>query len=739
MTPAQILSDIVNGLATNPPQNFISRAPYRYSFPAADGPGLSVGEVDVALFRGGVPSFHSAALALTTVRGSLDDTLGRLGYMGTPLAIVAEDGDVTAYRFGSPLLPEALGSVPVSQASEWVRDAVLPELDTYSQLTLDGLQGRDLLLAETTASLQRVLAALMQDIAARHSSSPGEAFQRSVAVIRSVLLEDPGAAAPEDVALFAPYAGLISFENIPLEAIGEMYESLGATTRFKRDSGVFYTPAWVARHLVSRMPPASFRGGRAVDPACGSGTFLVCFLERFVDEYRLRHRQLPPAEVIPTVVAGVDVDPVAIASTRLTLDLLMKRLSYPARAWDLLEADSTECTIEARSLIGNLPFGYRTHSNGQDISTAILELWLDDDRNPSPPPDYLGLILPASFSYAKTAGPSRRRLASNYRIDELLSLPEGIFPTSKVETVGVIANRVSDPPSEVLVRAVRGSQIDVFRLYGTSDSYVSEIPTRTQAPWVLSPFYAELASAESAAAGRLGDHFRTRVGLKAYGDDVRFSQADDSLDRRVLDNAKLFLHWNRDAIARLPRLQSAVETLYRRGPVELFDQPKLIVRQLTNRRQRGRLATIPDQRGVWFTHRFAGIWPKASQAGDGPGLLGLAAYLQTGFAELWFSGANPSRTLNLTRLRQLPVPSLPAHWWRRAEQLAEWDSLMVAPRWRSHADADTLFDTGVDLRSAEWALFEQAVFAAFGISPVASAEIVGYLRDYLRVGTYPHD
>lgn len=124
-----------------------------------------------------------------------------------------------------------------------------------------------------------------------------------------------------------------------------------AKPEVKRAGGVYYTPTWVVEHIVARTlapalkakSPTSALKLRVLDPACGSGTFLIgaysYLLEWFAEQYKgtdetfrrkhmyLDHRdewRLTLAErkrILLACIYGVDIDPQAIEVSKLSLML----------------------------------------------------------------------------------------------------------------------------------------------------------------------------------------------------------------------------------------------------------------------------------------------------------------------------------------------------------------------------------------------------------------------------------
>lgn len=89
------------------------------------------------------------------------------------------------------------------------------------------------------------------------------------------------------------------FSTLPIEILGSVYERfLGSTIddqgnvtpkpEIRRQGGVFYTPEHIVAHIVDRAlaplldgkTPEQMRRIRILDPACGSGTFLIRALEK---------------------------------------------------------------------------------------------------------------------------------------------------------------------------------------------------------------------------------------------------------------------------------------------------------------------------------------------------------------------------------------------------------------------------------------------------------------------------
>ncbi len=125
------------------------------------------------------------------------------------------------------------------------------------------------------------------------------------------------------------------FSVIPIETISAIYEDFLAAEdeSGKRDSGAYYTPKHLAEMVVDVALDGwkDLLGKRFLDPACGSGIFLVILFNRLAEEWRRKNpgkRNLTRAkaliEILQTHLCGVDKEETAcrIACFSLYLALL---------------------------------------------------------------------------------------------------------------------------------------------------------------------------------------------------------------------------------------------------------------------------------------------------------------------------------------------------------------------------------------------------------------------------------
>ena len=163
------------------------------------------------------------------------------------------------------------------------------------------------------------------------------------------------------------------FSEMPADVLGQVYErflgkvitlkagvaEIEVKPEVKKAGGVFYTPSYIVRYLVNSTVGADLAGSqvtdisgkgkkasapyRVVDPACGSGSFLIEVYQKLLDWYLAQyvaaektyskgknatiyksagHWKLRIAErkrILLDHVYGVDIDPQAVEVTKLSL------------------------------------------------------------------------------------------------------------------------------------------------------------------------------------------------------------------------------------------------------------------------------------------------------------------------------------------------------------------------------------------------------------------------------------
>lgn len=118
------------------------------------------------------------------------------------------------------------------------------------------------------------------------------------------------------------------------DLLKQLYQNL-MPKKLRHALGEYYTPDWLAERLLNQLGYDGNPGKRLLDPACGSGTFLVLALRR-VRAYA-EERMLPPGRVLEQAlenVVGFDLNPLAVISARTNYLLALGDL-LPARTGEI--------------------------------------------------------------------------------------------------------------------------------------------------------------------------------------------------------------------------------------------------------------------------------------------------------------------------------------------------------------------------------------------------------------------
>jgi hypothetical protein len=144
---------------------------------------------------------------------------------------------------------------------------------------------------------------------------------------RSRQLADAIRALAREFLGFEP-ASAILLAEAKQDLLKEFYSSL-VDEQIRHDLGEYYTPDWLAQHLLDKAGYHGQPAARLLDPACGSGTFLVESILRLKEKCAAENRS--PLETLETVlsnVKGLDLNPLAVISARANYILAIYDLVF---------------------------------------------------------------------------------------------------------------------------------------------------------------------------------------------------------------------------------------------------------------------------------------------------------------------------------------------------------------------------------------------------------------------------
>ena len=168
-----------------------------------------------------------------------------------------------------------------------------------------------------------------------------------------------------------------AFDVIPLEFISSIYETF--VTERAASNGIFYTPPHLVDFILDRVLPW---GGiewdlKVIDPACGSGIFLVKSFQRLVHRWKNAHpgvavRAETLRRLMTRNIFGVDKDPHAVRVACFSLYLAMCDEIEPRHYWSQVTFPS----MRDRRLICSDFFneeidGFRSEHNANHFDLVI--------------------------------------------------------------------------------------------------------------------------------------------------------------------------------------------------------------------------------------------------------------------------------------------------------------------------------------------------------------------------------
>ncbi|MFC1929735.1 Eco57I restriction-modification methylase domain-containing protein [Chloroflexota bacterium] len=194
----------------------------------------------------------------------------------------------------------------------------------------------------------------------------------------------------EVISVLANYS-LVTLEVDPEQTrdlLKKLYQNL-MPKDLRHNLGEYYTPDWLAERLLDQLDSGKFKGNpdkRLLDPACGSGTFLVIAIQK-IKEYG--SEQLIPEHVllekILNNVVGYDLNPLAVISARTNYllaigDLLQHRQG--AVSIPVYLADSIMTPSQGRDLFAQNKFTFKTAVGVFAIPRSLISArYIDDLAN----------------------------------------------------------------------------------------------------------------------------------------------------------------------------------------------------------------------------------------------------------------------------------------------------------------------------------------------------------------------
>jgi hypothetical protein len=273
-----------------------------------------------------------------------------------------------------------------------------------------------------------------------------------------------------------------SFEHLPVEIISHIYQRF-----IKGGHGAIYTPPFLADLLLDHIMPYKKITGkeRILDPACGSGIFLVGAFKRLINLWRSKNNWENPSvdrlkQTLNNRIYGADLDKNAIDLTAFSLSLAICDALRPNVIWNelqfdylrdrnLFEKDFFEMFLETKNgisnilekkfniVIGNPPFESALTTAAKQIDDLVQKSTPLRGKCPDNQIAYLFLeqsltilatknsrcclIQPSGFIYNSNTNKFRTNILKNSEIDTVFDFTSirNLYEAADPKTIAIFA------------------------------------------------------------------------------------------------------------------------------------------------------------------------------------------------------------------------------------------------------------------------------------------------------------
>lgn len=277
-----------------------------------------------------------------------------------------------------------------------------------------------------------------------------------------------------------------SFADLPVELISHIYQL------FVQDTAVaVYTPHFVVRLMLGevlsweRLDRLEEKNEVILDPACGSGIFLVEAYKRLILHWRLRHNWQRPDQttlqkLLTTRLRGIDLEEGAVELAAFSLCLALCDALEPieirtsVKLFPALKEQTiyTSCFFEASEkqiikdsvgvLVGNPPFDSRLSTKGAErayvryqqkygalADKQVAYLFLHESMEMLAPGGILCMLQQYNFLYNQQSLGFRHKFFERWDVREILDFISirGLFKKGDADTKVIVVVAEAQIPS----------------------------------------------------------------------------------------------------------------------------------------------------------------------------------------------------------------------------------------------------------------------------------------------------
>jgi len=211
----------------------------------------------------------------------------------------------------------------------------------------------------------------------------------------------------------------------------DIYEKILSDLQSAGNAGEYYTPRAVTRFMIDILDPRL--GESILDPACGTGGFLTCAIERLKPQLKVPDDR----KTLQAGIHGVEKKPMPhmLAMTNMMLHdidvptniLHDNTLSRPLKDYgprdrvDIVATNPPFGGMEEDGIEQNFPKKYQTRETADLFLALIMHLLKPDTGRAA-------VVLPDGFLFGEGVKTTlKRELLEEFRLHTIVRLPKGVF------------------------------------------------------------------------------------------------------------------------------------------------------------------------------------------------------------------------------------------------------------------------------------------------------------------------
>jgi type I restriction-modification system DNA methylase subunit len=553
-----------------------------------------------------------------------------------------------------------------------------------------------------------------------------------------------------------------NFAGVDSDIVGTVYSTY-VNRKEKKEKGQYYTPSEIVNYILDEVgyqKGAAIIGDkkRLIDPACGSGSFLVAAAKRLVETYKGNAKEVEdPVSVLNKVrdnLYGFDLNPFAcyLAEVNLLIQVLdlvklahdrgshptiqrfniynVDALARPTGAYrslmfNTLIAEESDLVDQIKSRSPNTPyengfaFVVANPPYGAKFSDEYKAILRQDyaDVFYGQPDSYvfffklglellatggkLGFITPNTYLMGKHTANLRKSLLEAGRIEQIVDLPQGIWPDANVDCSLIFLTQDSNE----INRKQQKSEIKILALKDNLIKLTTRLWDKTidqkQSYWLKNDNYEinirydelvkqieiacfisvknnginkkilRLEDITESSQGIIPYHTRAEGKANPYiRPQLQVPKGEDEW-KPLLDSTAFVGRYELVWGQKKPYIKYG-NWLYTSNEAMYYENEKLLVQGIRNRALKRRLVGTYDNQKFYNRHNFNNIIIKNDQPYD---LKYILALFNSSLLNYWYRIHFDNVNINPSYFRQLPI--CPADTQTQAKLVEKVDQILA--------------------------------------------------------------